>query len=707
MTTPSVQYVYADGSNNTIRPTAVVYPNGRTLHANYGTPGGMDDAASRVAALIDDDGTTHLADYSYLGLGSPVVVDYTQPQIKFTLVGTTGGNDPNTGDIYHGLDRFGRVKDAYWRNHGNNSDAARIQYGYDRASNRTHRHDPVAAAATAKFDELYQYDAIHRLKEMQRGTLNGPKTGLTAESFAQCWSLDPTGNWKGFRQDDTGSGTWDLVQARTANPVNEITGISETAGPSWTTPAYDAAGNMTTVPQPVDPTTSYAATYDAWNRLTKLMNGSDLVQENQYDARNFRNTRKDYTAGVLAETRHFYYTSGWQCLEERLGSSPASAAADRQQIWGLRYIDDLILRDRFHSSHASSSSSSGSPAERLYAIQDGNWNVIALSDALGTIQERFAYTAYGVPLFLNAAFVQQPSSASEWETLYAGYRHDHATGLQFVRYRILHAILGCWTTRDPLPITREWDLLSYVFSQPLNQIDPFGLDPFVFSSINPSKPVPPYSPSTSQTNIIDNQLIPAGLKGESLSGLISTGAEGQISMPFPGARQYLRTRYRSITNAQLTNLSKGCIGITEAMMGRVIRFRTNIEFKWCYNSFEAAMKERDAWRCEKRCLAEIFAFRWPENADDKKRRSIDNNTQRILWNGTSPQAGGMDFGYYDAMHNAFWHATGGVITSPEKSQRFLLSKKETFTGGDRSTVYCVLCPSTGSMRRDEFSKSDK
>jgi hypothetical protein len=40
----------------------------------------------------------------------------------------------------------------------------------------------------------------------------------------------------------------------TANPVNEITNISETAGPSWVTPVYSAVGNMTTLPQPADPT---------------------------------------------------------------------------------------------------------------------------------------------------------------------------------------------------------------------------------------------------------------------------------------------------------------------------------------------------------------------------------------------------------------------------------------------------------------------
>ena len=54
-----------------------------------------------------------------------------------------------------------------------------------------------------------------------------------------------------------------MNQQRTANKVNEITNVTESAGPSWITPAYSAAGNMTTVPKPSDPTTAYTCTYDA------------------------------------------------------------------------------------------------------------------------------------------------------------------------------------------------------------------------------------------------------------------------------------------------------------------------------------------------------------------------------------------------------------------------------------------------------------
>ncbi len=34
---------------------------------------------------------------------------------------------------------------------------------------------------------------------------------------------------------------------------------------------------MTTIPRPNDPTNSYLATYDAWNRLVKLDDGCNTV----------------------------------------------------------------------------------------------------------------------------------------------------------------------------------------------------------------------------------------------------------------------------------------------------------------------------------------------------------------------------------------------------------------------------------------------
>ena len=223
-----------------------------------------------------------------------------------------------------------------------------------------------------------------------------------------------------------------LDQARSANTVNEITAITNSTGPTWATPAYNAAGNTTTLPQPADPTKSYTGTYDAWNRLVRLeqqiLNPLPTlvkVSENEYDARNFRTVRKDYTLGVLATARHFYYTPSWRCVEERLGSTPDTAAPDRQFVWGTRYIDDLVCRDR---------SVTGTLDERLYATQDANWNVVALTDTSGTVQERYAYSPFGWPIILDGTMSNiRISSTFDIECLFTSQRFDGTTRLHLFR----------------------------------------------------------------------------------------------------------------------------------------------------------------------------------------------------------------------------------------------------------------------------------
>lgn len=175
---------------------------------------------------------------------------------------------------------------------------------------------------------------------------------------------------------------------RRTRPAESIGG----SGRIWPAKLDTAVGNLTTIPQLATPTSTYVATYDAWNRLVKLVNGANTVAEYQYDLRTYRTVAKNYSGGTLPETRHSYYTPRWQVIEERLGTS---TTPDRQFVWGLRYIDDLVLRNR---------SVSGTLEERLYALQDANWNVTAVTSATGDIQECYASDAYGQPTFLSPTF---------------------------------------------------------------------------------------------------------------------------------------------------------------------------------------------------------------------------------------------------------------------------------------------------------------
>jgi RHS repeat-associated protein len=409
--------------------------------------------------------------HSYLGADFVVEVDSPQPSLTYTLIGIAGGNDPVTGDIYRGLDLFGRVKDLIWTGSGGSSSSSssgaanvveRIQHGYDNVGNRLWRKE--LADSSASHDELYFYDGIYRLKDMQRGTLNSTETAIVPMNFSQCWSLDATGNWQSFREDDAGAGVWNLIQSRAANNVNEITGLSTQVGATWVTPKYDATGNMTTMPQPGSPATSYAATYDAWNQLMGLSSGGSQVAGYQYDGLKRRTIKLTYSGGVLSQTRDQYYSSRWQVLEERVNGA---SSADRQFIWGQHEKDDLILRDR-------DATGSGTLNERFYALQDPNWNVTALADITGTVQERYSYSAYGMLTVLTPAFGIRTATLYNWETQFAGYRWDSESGLYQVRNRVYAASLGVWLQRDPLGLAAGISLYQYVDSNPLTLIDPLG-----------------------------------------------------------------------------------------------------------------------------------------------------------------------------------------------------------------------------------------
>jgi RHS repeat-associated protein len=330
--------------------------------------------------------------------------------------------------------------------------------------------------ASSGQDEYYSYDNLNQLTVLKRGDLNAGRTDISGTPvWQENFSFDPTGNWHGSSSGyvTRTSGVIDLDQNRSNNPVNEITGFTTTTGTGWATPAYNAVGNMTTMPQPASLANGYTAQYDAWNRLVELKNGTTTVATYRYDGATRRVTKL-----VGSNTTHFYYSDQWQILEERLNTG---SSADRQLVWGQRYIDDLVLRDQSTTRH--------------YVLND-RVNVTSIINTSGTVQERYGYNAFGTSRVMNASFVVQSSSSYNWETRFAAYRWDSESGLYQVRYRYYHPLLGTWISRDPLghesfsilypQEMSRYDrrqfraeslkpLYLFVGNSPTNAIDAFGL----------------------------------------------------------------------------------------------------------------------------------------------------------------------------------------------------------------------------------------
>ena len=335
-TPPSVGYGYADGAANTVRPVSITYPNGRVLNINYAS--GEDDSLSRVTSLQLSTDANPAVTYQYFGLGSIASLTYPQPGALSTLA---------SGSSYSGLDQFGRIVNLPWTK-TLTGDLAQLNYGYNLLSNRVYRQDAQAGTANEQ-DQIYAYDRVQRLVTFRQGALSvdGASYRLTNLAFAQDWNLDTTGNWSEFSQFDASDTSNGLDQQRTSSPFNQIENITTTVGTPWIVPTYDRNGNTTTLPDPDDLASGYQAAYDAWNRLVSVTTGglSPLnVVGYQYDGLSRRIVAKSYnSSGTLVETRDLFYSDQWQVLEEDVDSAP-----EVQYVWGIRYVDDCVLRDRGH-----------------------------------------------------------------------------------------------------------------------------------------------------------------------------------------------------------------------------------------------------------------------------------------------------------------------------------------------------------------------
>ncbi len=440
-TTPSVQYVYDDGATGGVashlRMTDIIYPNGRDISYSYGTAGGADDVLSRTYVI--GSGSNTYSEYTYLGAGTIVTESYLEPQVQLDY----------SANSFAAWDRFGRVLNQVWATYGGTPTTLDgYQYTYDRDSNRTARTNLTDSA----LNELYGYDSLNRLTS---DTRNGT-------SYQQ-WTLDSLGNWTGFTNNSQS-------QTRTFDSANELT-----SGTGMATPAFDASGNMTTVPNPSNPATGLTCTYDAWDRMAEVLSGTTIVAQYQYFGDNRRNEKlTNYNSSNVPQNVVYYFLSGQQVVETRTGaptSAPTSLPPQYQYLWSDRYIDAPIQRDSFNGSGQIQ------PSQRLFYLGDANYNVTALVNTSGQVVERYVYDPYGtVTLYKPDWSGTQSPTLYNNTALYTGREFDTETGLYYCRARYFDPALGDFIAHDPAGYAAgDANLYRYCGNGPTIATDPTGL----------------------------------------------------------------------------------------------------------------------------------------------------------------------------------------------------------------------------------------
>jgi RHS repeat-associated protein len=487
--------------SNTARRTSLTYPNGRVVNLGYGSSDSIDHLFSLVKSAAISGESGNKVEYARAGLGRFVKITYPQPAVEMSMVRPGGGSMGDSGDPYDGYDRFGRVQEMRWQSRSTGTPIDAWQWGYNEASNRTWKKNLVA---TPGQDEAYGYDGLYQVIRDALGTLNTNRTaigGVPGEE--EDFTYDPTGNWLGYRKEATGSTVLD--QSRSNNKDNQLEQIDGSSALL----SYDRAGNATKVPPGTgaDWSKYYQPVWDAWNRLVEVKdeNGTS-VQKNAYDGLTRRITKE-----ASSVVTHTYWSDRWKPLEERTG---AATTAARSYLWGERpgHRDELVLRDR-------DTNGDGSLDERLYATMD-YFNGTAVLNTSGVVQERYAYSAFGVRRIMAADFSPRSTSSYAWEFGFQGQFRDAETGWYNYGYRFYVPMLGRWINRDPIAESGGKNLYGFANNKPINRNDRLGL-------INVDESLP--DPASTPWEYIYNDPNPLGSRVEFSGQSVSCECECESS----------------------------------------------------------------------------------------------------------------------------------------------------------------------------------
>ncbi len=256
--------------------------------------------------------------------------------------------------------------------------------------------------------------------------------------------------------------------------------------------------------------------------------------EYEYNGLHWRTVKRLPGSSVTAE-RRLFYSASWQLIEERIDDyeeEPDGTDRVAQVFWGVRYIDDAVLR-RTDTNNDGDFVDEGDRQD--YLLTDAQFSVVAVADRVGRLQERVVYDAYGMARhvwpgdvngdggvdgddldeisdrlgesigdtdYVPEADLNRDGQITTQDLLLAlgwsgraalapgrvsdpdgpdnfagfcGYIYNPEVGLYTVRFRHYDPWLGRWVRRDPLGYVDGMSLYEYVGSMPTFYLDPCGL----------------------------------------------------------------------------------------------------------------------------------------------------------------------------------------------------------------------------------------
>jgi RHS repeat-associated protein len=105
-----------------------------------------------------------------------------------------------------------------------------------------------------------------------------------------------------------------------------------------------------------------------------------------------------------------------------------------------------------------------------YYHYDGIGSTVGMSDSLGTMVNKYAYDAFGKVLDQIETIPNPFKYVGQFGVM------DEENGLLYMRARYYDPEVGRFISKDPIGFAGGLNLYSYTHNNPLNRIDPLGLD---------------------------------------------------------------------------------------------------------------------------------------------------------------------------------------------------------------------------------------
>ncbi len=295
------------------------------------------------------------------------------------------------------------------------ADTLKLNYGFNLGTANNGNVTTWSATGAQAFNRTYTYDELNRIKTMS-GT-GGSCTGLT-------WNYDIWGN----RKDQTTTAGACTESHLAINNLNRIADVGY---------QYDAAGNLTAEPG------GRTYQYDAENRLISVNGGA--VASYVYDAHG-RRVRK--IAG--GTTTEYIYDLAGNVVAEKQGT-----------VWTKGYV---YLGGRMLLQH--------SDGTTYFAHKDHLGSTRVLSKVDKTVYQPYDYMPFG----------EEYSGGTGTTHKFTGKERDAESGLDYFGARFHASNFGRFVSPDPNNAgareedPQSWNGYAYVGNNPLNAIDPDGLD---------------------------------------------------------------------------------------------------------------------------------------------------------------------------------------------------------------------------------------